>query len=168
VSGHLAFSIRSLRRTPGLTTAAVPILGLGIGMATAVFSLFESILVRPLPIQDPDRVAVLWPVDRVAADLHYRELEASTPTIFLHYRQLPFWQGTIVVRTRGGPATAVRSIVDAITRATPEMPVWRVEPRTDALAAPLARPRFTTALLTVYAVAAVARASASSWWFPPW
>ncbi len=48
------FAVRSLRRTPGFTTVALVTLVLGIGADTAVFSLVDGVLLRPLPFEDPD------------------------------------------------------------------------------------------------------------------
>jgi putative ABC transport system permease protein len=56
----LRIALRGLRRTPAFTVAVVTILGLGIGMAVAMFTTFRTVLVRRLPVQDQDRVAVLW------------------------------------------------------------------------------------------------------------
>jgi hypothetical protein len=61
---HLAqdvrFALRSLRKTPSFTVPAVLIIALGIGAATAVFSLMNSVLLRPLPYQDGDRIGVVF------------------------------------------------------------------------------------------------------------
>lgn len=56
----LRHAIHSLRRTLGFTATAVLILGLGIGMATAVFTVYHSVLLRRLPVRDQDRLVVLW------------------------------------------------------------------------------------------------------------
>ena len=91
----------------------------------------------------------------VVSDFHYRDYRTPTPTAFFEYRQLPFWQGLFVVRTRGDPAAAAREIRTALARATPEMPVWEVTRMAETLAEPLARPRFDAALLSSFAIAAV-------------
>jgi len=52
--------IRSLRRTPGFALTAILTLALGIGLATAVFTVADALLLRRLPVRDQDRVVVLW------------------------------------------------------------------------------------------------------------
>ena len=56
----LRYALRSLRRTPGFTLTASLTLALGIGLATAVFTVADTLLLRRLPIRDQDRVVVLW------------------------------------------------------------------------------------------------------------
>jgi putative ABC transport system permease protein len=56
----LRFALRGLRRSPGFTAAAVLCLALGIGANTAVFTLLDSILLQPLPFEDPDRIVMVW------------------------------------------------------------------------------------------------------------
>ena len=50
---------RSLKRTPGFTAAALVTVALGIGATTAIFSLVNTVLLKPVPYPDPDRIAVL-------------------------------------------------------------------------------------------------------------
>ena len=52
--------IRSLRRTPGFALTAILTLALGIGLATAVFTVADALLLRRLPVQEQDRLVVLW------------------------------------------------------------------------------------------------------------
>lgn len=56
----IRFGARMLTKAPGFTLIAVTALALGIGANTAVFSVFEGILLRPLPYPDAERVAVVY------------------------------------------------------------------------------------------------------------
>src|SRR5579864_9261352 len=55
----LGFSFRTLRRSPLFTTAAVLSLALGIGANTAIFSLLDQVVLRSLPIPDPERLVAV-------------------------------------------------------------------------------------------------------------
>ena len=55
----LRFAFRQLRKTPGFSLTVVLTLALGIGATTAIFSLVEGILLRPLPFSDPDRLVLV-------------------------------------------------------------------------------------------------------------
>ena len=59
----LGQAVRSLRRSPGWTGAALLILTLGIGGTTAVFSVLNAVLLRPLPYHEPDRLVSMWSVN---------------------------------------------------------------------------------------------------------
>ena len=50
---NLRLAMRQLRRTPGFAFTVVLTLALGIGATTAIFSLVEGVLLRPLPFHDP-------------------------------------------------------------------------------------------------------------------
>ena len=53
----LAYAVRTLRRTPAFAVAAIVSLSLGIGANTLVFSVVNALVLRPLPVVDPNRVA---------------------------------------------------------------------------------------------------------------
>ncbi|MEZ5317572.1 MAG: ABC transporter permease [Vicinamibacterales bacterium] len=53
-------AVRSLVRTPAFTLAAVLTLAMGVGVNTAIFTLVDAVLVRPLPYPAPDRLVALW------------------------------------------------------------------------------------------------------------
>ncbi len=57
----LRFALRQLRRSPGFTLTAVLTLSLTVGLAATVFSVFDALLIRPLPYGEPDRIVVLQP-----------------------------------------------------------------------------------------------------------
>ena len=57
-------AVRSLRHARSFTGAAVATLALGIGLTTAVYSVVDAVLVRPVPIPGSDRLVVVWETDR--------------------------------------------------------------------------------------------------------
>jgi len=56
------FSLRLLRRNPGFAAAAIVVLALGIGANTAIFSVVNAVLLRPLPFDDASRIMQVWHV----------------------------------------------------------------------------------------------------------
>jgi predicted permease len=56
----LKYALRTLAKAPGLTLVIIISLAIGIGANTAIFSVVNALLLKPLPYPDPDRLAVLW------------------------------------------------------------------------------------------------------------
>src|SRR5947207_9990294 len=56
----LRYAFRVLGKSPGLTLVIILSLGIGIGANTAVFSVADALLLKPLPYPHPDRLALLW------------------------------------------------------------------------------------------------------------
>jgi len=59
----LRYALRRLRRSPWFVLATVLSLGLGIGANTAIFSLLNALMLRPLPVQDPQRLVRFGSID---------------------------------------------------------------------------------------------------------
>ena len=55
----IKYASRQLRRSPGLTLTAIFTLAFGIGVTTAIFSIVEGVLLRPLPFRDPGRLVAI-------------------------------------------------------------------------------------------------------------
>jgi predicted permease len=62
-------ALRGLRRTPAFAATAILILGLGIGMATAMYAVIDAVLLQRLPVAEQDRVLVPRLVDEAGVDL---------------------------------------------------------------------------------------------------
>jgi predicted permease len=73
--GHdLKYAFRTLSRTPGFSIIAVAVMALCIGAATSLFTIVRSVLLRPLPFRDPDRLVIVHE--------HFRGSWANTPGEF--------------------------------------------------------------------------------------
>jgi putative ABC transport system permease protein len=77
---NVRFAFRQLRKAPGFTLSVVLTLALGIGATTAIFSLVEGILLRPLPFQDADRLVLLGDHLGGRAGMSVRAREIATYT----------------------------------------------------------------------------------------
>ncbi len=79
----LRFAIRLLIKSPGFTLPAVITLAAGIGLNSAIFSVVNSVMLRPLPYREPDRLAQIWSRDtREGA-----ENAVVSPADFLDWRK---------------------------------------------------------------------------------
>src|SRR3954468_14050319 len=64
----LKYALRMLLKSPGFTLIAIATLALGIGANSAIFSVIDTMLLRPLPFKDADRIVAIWARSRISAD----------------------------------------------------------------------------------------------------
>ena len=69
LGSDLRFAVRSLRLRRGISLAVVATLTLGIGATTALFSVVYAVLLRPLPVADPERLVMVYQQDRITGTL---------------------------------------------------------------------------------------------------
>ena len=77
----LKHSLRAFRQSPGFTFAAVLALALGIGTNTAIFSVVNSVLLKPAPFPDPDRLVLFENTSRQGSG------PGASPAKFQHWRE---------------------------------------------------------------------------------
>ncbi len=75
VAQDMRFAARQMRRNPGFAATAIFVLTLGIGAAVAIFSFVDAALIRPLPYQDPSRLALLYESNTLGPHFHLSYLD---------------------------------------------------------------------------------------------
>ena len=73
----IRYALRTLRNNPGFTLVVMATLGLGIGINTAIFSVVNGVLLRPLPYNDADRIMTLWEANP-QLDIEQDQVAAAT------------------------------------------------------------------------------------------
>ena len=83
VTQDIRYALRMFAKNPGFTAIAVLALALGIGANTAIFSVVDAVLLRPLPFKNPDRLVMIW---ENATHLGFPK-NTPSPANFLDWRE---------------------------------------------------------------------------------
>src|SRR5215471_16643181 len=93
----LRHALRGIRRSPGFSAVAIAILGLGIGAATTIFSLVDTLYLKTLPAPEPSRLVEIYQARNgneffnlsLPDYLFYREHSRSLSALAAHYSHAP-------------------------------------------------------------------------------
>jgi hypothetical protein len=109
--GDLRYGVRMLLKAPRVTLAALLSLALGIGANTAMFTVINAVMLKPLPYAEPDRLVMVW---ETAPDSTRRPV---APANFIDWRReaqsfeaLAAWDEVSVNLTGVSPAPAGNSV----------------------------------------------------------
>jgi putative ABC transport system permease protein len=132
VARDLRFGLRLFGKAPAFTTVVLLTLALGIGATTAIFSVVDTVLLKPLPFRDADRLLVIW--ERNPAQNLYRMFVAPANFLAWQRRSRTVEQMAAVMDTRinltGGPNGHIEPEELKCERVSASLfPMLGVEPR---------------------------------------
>src|SRR3954452_2217132 len=96
----IRYALRVLLRTPSFTLAAVAVLALGVGANTAIFSIVNAVLLRPLPYEQPERLVRLFHVPPQSTFPGMRQFSVSPANFFDWKRDAASFDGMAIYAFR--------------------------------------------------------------------
>ena len=126
--GQLRYTWRKLANSPVFTIVSILTLGLAIGANTAIFSVVNGVLLKPLPFEEPDRLVGVW---HTAPGLNFDEIEQTAGLHFAYrdhsraFEDVGMWDNTRVSVT----GLEEPEQVEAILVTDGVFPILRVHPR---------------------------------------
>ena len=93
--GELRYVVRGFRKSPAFTAAALAALGLGMGAATAIFSVVDAVLLKAVPFPQSDRLVVLWEQKPAGNDL---KTSVAAANFLAWQQQVRSFQGMAAIR----------------------------------------------------------------------
>ncbi len=108
-ASDIRHAVRHLRQSPGYAATAVLTFALAIGANSAIFSAVNTVLLRPLPVEAPENLAVVWQTDeggKAVVELTHRHLRewTSSSTTFVKAAVMGSHNWNAVVQDRGEPS----------------------------------------------------------------
>jgi putative ABC transport system permease protein len=156
----LRYGARTLRKNPGFLIAGIVILGLGVGVNSAIFTVVNAVVLRPLPFPDSDRIVRLWHTPPQSTFPGMRTFSLS-PANFLDWQAqshsfeaMAIYRGTRPTMTGQGEPVAVTGLRGSATflpifglkpilgRGFTSQEDWEGNPLTVMLSEPFWRSRF--------------------------
>ena len=107
LAADLRFSARSFRRSPSFTATALLSLALGIGATTAIYSLVDQLVLRPLPVHQPERLVLIdWNGNQATVNAFGSSNLMSYPICRDLHLQAQFLEGVLCRAATTIPCTA--------------------------------------------------------------
>jgi predicted permease len=113
----VCYALRQMRRSPGFTAVVILTLALGIGANTALFSVVDAVLLRPLPFRNADRLVMVWETNQargfsrnVVSFPNYEDWQRQSPAIAAFS---PLKSGAVTLTGQGPAEPLLAAVVSA-------------------------------------------------------